>query len=135
MPVPDTAPRRILILDDLRSYAEVRARGKILPKGPYSLVRSRQEFVDWVEKNGIPDFVSFDIDLLPEHYLDLATPHPEDGLACIDYLINAASKAGVDFPDYAIHSQNHIKTAAGHAKIEDYEYGRDTWLHHCHDIP
>lgn len=47
-----------LFLDDCRS----------IPDSSWDVVRSYKEFVEFIEKNGVPDIISFDHDLAFEHY-------------------------------------------------------------------
>lgn|SRR5574343_324329 len=52
-----------LILDDERSQLEVQRVNPNFPYPPCHIVRSYQEFKDYILRNGIPDFISFDHDL------------------------------------------------------------------------
>lgn len=47
-----------LFLDDLRKA----------PDSTWEVVRSYKAFVEYIEKNGVPDIISFDHDLSFEHY-------------------------------------------------------------------
>jgi hypothetical protein len=56
-----------LFLDNMRMPGDVSwAR---LPGAVYKVVRSYDEFVAYINENGIPDFVSFDHDLADQHYV------------------------------------------------------------------
>jgi hypothetical protein len=81
----------------------------------WSVVRSYEDFVSWVETNGIPDTVSFDIDLHEEHYYsdskNLESRMRDEkniggGFRCADYLLNKCKRERKDFPEYYIHSMN-----------------------------
>ena len=59
----------LLFLDDHRrptdciSYMQLRTAHYTLYSDNWEIVRGYSEFVSWIEKNGLPDTVSFDHDL------------------------------------------------------------------------
>lgn len=57
-----------LFLDDERQPWDVTWIDYITDKRPWSIVRSHNEFVDFINANGCPNFVSFDHDLADVHY-------------------------------------------------------------------
>jgi hypothetical protein len=71
--VGETQPPKIkkLFLDDIRKA----------PDSSWHVVRSYQEFVDWILSNGCPEVVSFDHDLADAHYPTTEAQLSED----IDY--------------------------------------------------
>ena len=76
-----------LYLDDLRPT----------PEG-FDRVYSYEEFVDYLEKEGLPDFISFDHDLGE----DLS------GYDCAKYLVEYCLAHQRPLPDYQVHSQNPV---------------------------
>ena len=76
-----------LYLDDLRPT----------PEG-FDRVYSYEEFVDYLERKGLPDFISFDHDLGE----DLS------GYDCAKYLVAYCLEHKRSLPDYQVHSQNPV---------------------------
>jgi hypothetical protein len=90
-----------------------------IPNGNWDIVRSYKEFVAYIEKNGIPDVITFDHDLHPEHmnyyhvitsktgiinYQDIAI---ETGKHCAEYLIDKWNQSGrIKTPTCYVHSAN-----------------------------
>jgi len=56
-----------LFLDDVRMPGD--ASWIRLPSARYDIVRSYDEFVEFIQERGVPEFVSFDHDLADEHYV------------------------------------------------------------------
>ena len=76
-----------LYLDDLRPT----------PEG-FDRVYSYEEFVAYLERKGLPDFISFDHDLGE----DLS------GYDCAKYLVAYCLEHLRSLPDYQVHSQNPV---------------------------
>lgn len=111
-------PRR----DDKKFIISGKSLEKIsgIPNGNWDIVRSYAEFVAYIEKNGIPDVISFDHDLHPEHmdhyhavtsrigiieYGNLKIP---TGKHCAEYLIDKWKEGGkLKTPICYVHSANH----------------------------
>ena len=87
----------------------------------WDIVRSYDEFVDYVEKYGIPDIVSFDNDLDTsmegEHlkkfdkahdtgFLDWESCKTKTGIHCAKWLIDKCKELNADIPKYYVHSAN-----------------------------
>jgi hypothetical protein len=91
-----------------------------IPNSTWNIVRSYDEFVEFIEKNGIPEVVSFDNDLvdlandmLPtgEVYRMFAMDywqniHPKMGVHCAEYLVEKCKELGQPIPKYYIHTAN-----------------------------
>lgn len=92
----------ILYLDDVR----------IPTSAGVELVRNYAEFVDYLDKKGMPDLISFDHDLAMEHYpvgenkagqkLPYATYREETGLHCARFIIENK----LPLRHWAVHSSN-----------------------------
>ena len=78
---------RRLYLDDLRPT----------PEG-FDRVYNYKEFVAYLEREGLPDFISFDHDLGE----DLS------GYDCAKYLVEYCLEHQLPLPDYQVHSQNPV---------------------------
>lgn len=123
-----------LYLDDVRSpeQAALYCKPELVPmynKEKWEIVRNYHEFVAWIEKNGLPDIVSFDHDLAPEHY---APPEHWDGkyeewvmsqdmkektgYHCAVWLCDYCMGHDLPLPEYYIHSANPV----GAENIESY---------------
>lgn len=107
-----------LFLDDLRYPKEV--KWVDIGLGPWEIVRSYDEFVDFILKNGVPDTISFDQDLADAHYAS-GEPPPEGwkektGLDCAKWLINYCIEKELPFPEnITVHSMNPV----GRERIKD----------------
>ena len=97
-----------LFLDDFREPSDV--TWAKLPSVDWSIVRSVKSFKDWIKEYGIPSLVSFDNDLLPEHYVGNSF---RDSLAIEDtgfdacmWLVNMCNTHCITFPNWIVHSRN-----------------------------
>jgi hypothetical protein len=106
-----------LFLDDIRWPAEafLYTKQKIFSEDGWDIVRNYQEFVSHIEENGVPDFVSFDHDLAPEHYVDGAESIECTGYHCALWLASYCMHNSIDIPKYYIHSMNPV----GKERIEN----------------
>ena len=124
----------LLWLDDLRNPF-IDMEGKV-PNGNdkwnINWVRSYVEFTTWIEMYGLPDAISFDHDLSPEHYtpeyfwdnyeeskkfqeLKSKSYEYKTGEDCAAWLITHCKGLGYHLPDVFIHSANPV----GADKIKD----------------
>lgn len=100
-----------LFLDDLRYPKEV--KWVDIGLGPWEIVRSYDEFVEFILKNGVPDTFSIDHDLDDSHYASQEEP-PEGwkektGLDCAKWLANYCIEKDLPFPEnITVHSLNPI---------------------------
>jgi hypothetical protein len=92
-----------LYLDDVRTPTE-----KLIGFKPWEIVRNYEEFVQWIETNGLPSFVSFDHDLADEHMVDYYNNQAR-GIQTINY-DNFKEKTGIDCLNYLLEIvQNQIE--------------------------
>jgi len=115
-----------LFLDDFRnardpaSYMPTYQRD-IYNKLKWTVVRSYDEFVIMIEKNGLPQLISFDHDLADEHYHnmpELPTDAVEEyygaayvektGYDCAKWLTEYCMNEGLPLPQYIVHSMNPV---------------------------
>lgn len=126
-----------LFLDDVRfpkdaAYLVTSHVGLFFQEDWY-IVRNYDEFVQWITKFGLPDFVSFDHDLADEHYQDLfsdenwskpdAQTHfqydnyrEKTGLDCAKWIVDWCVDNKQKLPQYLVHSAN----PAGRKNIQSY---------------
>lgn len=111
----------ILWLDDIRNpYLDI--EGKV-PKdsGNIIWVINYEQFVQWIEKFGMPSIISFDHDLADEHqtpeqywndyqlskeYQDAQIYTEKTGLDCAKWLVEYCMDNNFKLPKYYVHSAN-----------------------------
>ena len=89
-----------LFLDDIRTIGMIYPEDQIVE---FDLVRSYQEFVDYIQSHGLPPFISFDNDL----GLDKDGKLAPDGYAAAKWLVY---ESGIDLTDleFHVHSANPV---------------------------
>lgn len=117
--------KNLLWLDDLRNpYINEENR---LPKGDWNInwVRNFEEFRKWIKLYGIPDAISFDHDLAPEHYTPsyfwdnyeeskkyqlwkAKTYKEQTGEGCAAWLKDYCRTNDLDLPKVFVHSANPV---------------------------
>lgn len=103
-----------LFLDDIRFPKDVKWID--LPLVDWVIVRNYEDFKKIIEKQGIPNCISFDRDLIPEHYEICANSSFEKfnysaidkttGYHCAEFLIEYCIKNKLKLPKYFVHSLN-----------------------------
>lgn len=126
--------KKLLWLDDFRNpykeYAHWVYMWSPLSK-PYEViwVKSYNEFVDWINKNGLPDAIMFDHDLGDEHYelLDhnelinkYDTYQEKTGYHCAKWLIEYCMDNNVKLPKYFAHTANTVGRENINKLLENY---------------
>jgi hypothetical protein len=114
------------MLDDIRSMDDVRKYTKLpnIPNEQWTVVRSYSDFVEVVNKLGLPMFVSFDHDLGLSHYghgsngddIPYDSYTEKTGYDAAKWLVDYCMKNGVKHPPYVVHSMNPV----GKRNIESY---------------
>ena len=113
-----------LFLDDIRQPLDVK---QAWHKGAWEgfpslkswiIVRSYDQFVEHIQKNGLPASISFDHDLSWEHYpqgeLSLTAPidynkfTEKTGLDCAKWLVDYCLTNNLELPDFYVHSFNPV---------------------------
>jgi hypothetical protein len=109
-----------LFLDDERIPSRV--SWVSLPKGvDWVIVRNYEQFVDFIDSNGLPVFVTYDHDLADQHYSmtieevkqssyeDVINSYSEKtGYDCAKWLVQHCLKNDIKHPSYSVHSLNPI---------------------------
>ncbi len=101
-----------LFLDDCREPKDsfYYTYNKIYNDPNWNIVRSYDEFVQYITIHGLPSIISFDHDLADEHY---ETDNIEDytektGYECAKWLVNYCIDNNCKLPIYYCHSQNPV---------------------------
>ena len=115
-----------LFLDDIRIPKDAinlvpSSFNKFYWENDWFIVRSYNDFVDWIEKNGLPDFISFDHDLADVHYtIDFSKFNDggkeKTGYECAKWLVDYCMDMKIQIPNFIVHSQNPV----GKANIQSY---------------
>jgi len=94
------------------------------------IVRNYNEFVEFIETNGVPKFVAYDHDLDDVHYEhDMNSSAPIDydnyseftGYHCAKWLAEYCQDNGIKYPEYYVHSMNPTGTKNIISYIENYK--------------
>lgn len=101
-----------LFLDDVRTIDMVYSKEE---ESTFDIVRTYQEFVDYIEKNGLPDFISFDNDLGLLENWEVAP----DGYAAAKWLVY---ESGLDLINlsFKVHSANPVASVQIESLLNNY---------------
>jgi len=129
-----------LFLDDYRIPYDSKIKGDVnayhythyekYKNEEWIIVRNYKEFTEFIENNGVPDFISFDHDLDDVHYLHNLDPDlPIDyekyteytGFHCAKWLAEYCLENNIKFPNYYVHSMNNIGRINIIKYIENYK--------------
>jgi hypothetical protein len=133
-----------LFLDDIRQVRDACyyvQNPRIYWEEDWDIVRNYNEFVDYIEKNGLPNLISFDHDLADEHYEDLFSDpnwsksnddielkyeeyREKTGLDCAKWLVEYCEENKLKLPVFFVHSANPV----GRRNIEDYLHNAKQFL-------
>lgn len=83
------------------------------------IVRNFWEFCNYIQKFGLPDFISFDHDLADEHYvsdLNYDDYNEKTGYEAAKWLVDYCFDNKKPLPDFVVHSANTV----GKVNIESY---------------
>lgn len=115
-----------LFLDDIRVPYDV-FKMSINPifenNEDWVIVRDYYQFINYIKKYGLPEFISFDHDLSYDHYLEenqsdieYETLIEKTGYDASKWLVEYCMENGVEIPNYYVHSANPV----GKQNIESY---------------
>jgi hypothetical protein len=110
-----------LFLDDVRNPKDCVSymRNKVYNED-WDIVRTYDEFINYITENGVPDEISFDHDLADEHYDPSMYKSSEaygkkydsfkekTGYDCAKWLRNYCVENGIPYPIYLVHSMNPV---------------------------
>lgn len=107
-----------LFLDDNRKPYDVfrTTINPIYESNDWSIVKSYDEFINHIEKNGLPEIISFDHDLSFDHYyeknqkgnLDYNNFTEKTGYHCGEWLIEYCKNNNLTLPKWFVHSANPV---------------------------
>ena len=99
---------KILWLDDLRNpYIDLEGR---VPKekGVVEWVLNYEQFVQWIEKFGLPEVISFDHDLADDGTPEAQNYQEKTGMDCAKWLVDYCMDNDLKLPKFYIHSANPV---------------------------
>jgi hypothetical protein len=115
---------KILWLDDLRNpYIDLEGKVPKIEGCIIEWVLNYEQFVQWIEKFGLPDIISFDHDLADEHYTpeqywsdyekskeyqESQNYQEKTGMDCAKWLIDYCIDRKLDLPEFYVHSANPV---------------------------
>ena len=137
---------RKLFLDDIRIPEDAIGLvpsnlNQLYFENDWDIVRNFLEFCNYIQKFGLPDFISFDHDLADDHYNDLfsdknlSIPNSDivlkydeysekTGYECAKWLVDWCFDNSQKIPKFVVHSANPV----GKKNIESYLNNADKHL-------
>lgn len=116
--------KKILWLDDLRNpYIDLEGKVPKLEGHIIEWVLNYEQFVQWIEKFGLPDVISFDHDLADEHYTpeqywsdyekskeyqESQNYQEKTGMDCAKWLVDYCIDRSLELPEFYVHSANPV---------------------------
>lgn len=115
----------LLWLDDLRNPEHYLQGNTLLQVTSIVWICTFEQFVDWILKNGLPDYISFDHDLHKEHYTpgvywwsyeesktyqlqQYPTYKEKTGKHCAEWLVQYCKENSLALPNWMVHSANPV---------------------------
>jgi hypothetical protein len=71
----------------------------------FTWCKNFDEFTEYIEKNGLPEFISFDRDLKKGNKIPKGSEYP-NGEDCAKWLVGFCNGKKVELPKYFVHSAN-----------------------------
>jgi hypothetical protein len=101
-----------LFLDDIRNVKDVYPN---LTNDDFIIIRSFNDFVNYIKNNGLPEFISFDNDLGEDSNGKILS----DGYACAKWLVY---ESGLDLKKlkYQVHSANPVASIQIKSLLNNY---------------
>jgi len=120
-----------LFLDDHRQPEDVSlychsSFADFYRKTDWKVVRNYDDFVKFIEDNGLPEIISFDHDLADIHY-DISTfkesflYHEKTGYDCCRWLVDYCLANNLELPKCYIHSQSTVGSKRIQEEIESFQ--------------
>lgn len=117
-----------LFLDDYRNpddclkycYVWYGADQLVYNDQDWYIVRNYNQFIKYIQDNGLPDLISFDHDLADAHYHEsmyqggkvymkyLETTSEKTGYHCADWLVEYCMDNNLELPAFMVHSMNPV---------------------------
>lgn len=115
---------KLLWLDDLRNpFLDFESKVPKLEDFTIEWVLNYEEFIQWIEKYGLPTVISFDHDLADEHYTpeeywsdydkskeyqDSQDYQEKTGMDCAKWLVDYCIDKQLHLPSFYVHSANPV---------------------------
>lgn len=111
---------KFLFLDDIRHPTEAfeYTQQTMFLQKKWEIVKNYNEFIKWITKNGLPDFVSFDHDLADKHlwidnkkskkWKDTQVYAEKTGYDYAKWLVDYCLDNNLDCPKFYCHSMNPV---------------------------
>jgi len=101
-----------LFLDDIRSIEKVYGKQKEME---FDIVRTAEDFIAYIKKNGLPEFISFDNDLGLDENGNIAP----DGYSVAKWLVY---ESGLDLRNlkFSVHSANPVASEQIRGLLNNY---------------
>lgn len=109
-----------IFLDDIRDPSWVYGHGA---DTDWVVLRSGQQFFDWISHNGLPDLISFDHDLggIDEHGQEVDPSCVPSGMDCAHFLVNYCLDHDLPLPQYKVHSANPVGSENIRLLLESFQ--------------
>lgn len=116
---------KFLLLDDIRDCTMTYnlTKNTIYIINKWDIVKNYNEFVKYIQENGLPDVISFDHDLADEHYVpceywdnyqlskdyqDGKSYSEKTGNDCAKWLVQYCIDSNLSLPQWLVHSANPV---------------------------
>lgn len=122
-----------LFLDDNRLPIYIQDNPNVPKHVPWTTVKSYMEFVEIIEDQGLPEFISYDHDLCYEAIREFlrieGTNQPfnykrpfmkKTGMDCLEYVLDICKKYNIQHPPYFVHSSNYICAKKMRERIDEH---------------
>lgn len=127
-----------LFLDDIREPIDAYSytNESMFELWDWIVVRDYNKFIEYIEVNGMPDFISFDHDLADSHYTpeylwldynaskewqDKQIHKEKTGYECALWLVNYCLDNKIKLPNYYSHSMNPVGKDKIIALLDNYK--------------
>lgn len=96
----------------MRTYRKLYLDDTRVPRSSgWIIVRSHDEFIDWISKNGVPEEISLDHDLGTD----------KTGYDCAKWLCEYCYVNGLPLPDWNVHSANPVGSSNIRQLLQSFE--------------
>lgn len=115
-----------------------------IPLVEWVIVRNYNQFIDIIQKNGMPEAISFDHDLADEHYMEYTAAHDpkspskgnirydklkeKTGYDCAKWLAHYCIDKNIPVPVYYVHTMNPIGGDNIRSILENAKRAMDTLM-------
>lgn len=99
---------KFLFLDDIRHPQDAYQYTQqiMFLQKKWEIVQNYDEFIEWITKNGLPSFISFDHDLADIHCT--SSHNEKTGYECAKWLVDYCLDNNFDCPKFYCHSMNPV---------------------------